>query len=49
MVKSMGVATILYVGVYAVTGMAGGVWLPISLLILMLWALDEKNTPHSAR
>ena len=49
MVRSMGVATVLYVGVYAVTGMAGGVWLPISLLILMLWALDEKNTPHSSR
>ena len=49
MVRSMGVATILYVGVYAATGMAGGVWLPISLLILMLWALDAKNTPHSPR
>lgn len=49
MVRSMGVATVLYVGTYAVTGMAGGVWLPISLLILMLWALDEKNTAHSPR
>ena len=49
MARSMGVATVLYVGVYAVTGMAGGVWLPMSLLILMLWALDEKNTPHSPR
>ena len=49
MVRSMGVATVLYVGVYAVTGMAGGVWLPISLLILMLWALDAKNTRHSPR
>jgi O-antigen ligase len=49
MVRSMGVATVLYVGVYAITGMAGGVWLPVSLLILMLWAMDEKNTPHSPR
>lgn len=49
MVRSMGVATVLYVGAYAITGMAGGVWLPISLLILMLWALDAKNTPHSPR
>ena len=49
MVRSMGVATVFYVVVYAITGIAGGVWLPISLLILMLWALDAKNTPHSPR
>jgi len=49
MVKSMGLATVFYVGGYVVTGMAGGVWLPISLLILMLWGLDAKNSPDTTR
>lgn len=47
-VKAMGLATVFYVGVYGITGMAGGVWLPISLLILMLWALDSSASKYPA-
>jgi len=47
-VKAMGLAMVLYVGVYGITGMAGGVWLPISLLILMFWSLDTPASKYAA-
>lgn len=46
MVKAMGLATVFYIGVYTITGIAGGVWLPISLLVLMLWALDTPSARY---